>query len=110
MSLTPPPVAANPTTPMDARVENQNPPAQTCHNPPIPATQQAPAQNKPTAPPPNPQSPHPLAPRQFRAAVLLVRGHTIKTVARHLGVNRHTVGDWLKRPDFQQELNRLLDQ
>lgn len=92
-------------------------PAQTCHNPPFPAIQHAPAQIKPTAPPPipqsqipNPQSHHPLAPRQFRAAVLLVRGHTIKTVARHLGVNRHTVGEWLKRPDFQKELNRLLDQ
>ena len=82
-------------------------PAQTCHNLPEPAetchTEIAPVQNEPRT-----ITTH-LTPRQRHAATLLVGGHTVKSVAAHLGVNPHTVSEWKKRPAFQHELQRLLE-
>jgi hypothetical protein len=80
-------------------------PTQTCHNLPEPARTRlaptAPAQNEP-------RFPAPLTPRQLHAARLLVAGHTVKSAAAHLGVNRHTVSEWKKNPDFQAEVQRAL--
>jgi hypothetical protein len=88
-------------------------PAKTRQNPPKPATRSAPAQNEPTAPSsilhaPS-SSPPVLTPRQRHAARLLIVGHTAKSVAAQLDVNRHTVSQWKKLPDFQHELTRLLN-
>jgi hypothetical protein len=90
-----------------------HPAAQTCQNPPQPATRSAPAQNEPTAPKLSTQDSalrtSSLTPRQCHAARLLIAGHTAKDVAAQLEVNRHTVSQWKKLPDFQNELTRLLN-
>lgn len=45
-----------------------------------------------------------LSEQQQSAITMLANGATHADVARHLGVNRRTVGRWRKRPDFAQRL------
>lgn len=41
-----------------------------------------------------------------RAIELLLAGTSVKTTAELIGVNRTTVHEWLKRPDFKAEMDR----
>jgi len=61
-------------------------------------------------PMPRPRRPRRLAPRQVMAARMLLAGRRIYEVAAHLGVNRHTVATWLKWPEFQDEVHRMVDE
>jgi hypothetical protein len=60
-----------------------------------------------TNPPPRRRPPRPLTPNQFRAATLLVAGHSTTDVAAVLQVDRHTLARWKRHPLFVQELRAL---
>ena len=42
-----------------------------------------------------------LSPRERAVAALLVQGHTLKSVAKELGISRHTVSRYLSLGDWQ---------
>ena len=44
---------------------------------------------------------------QLAAIRLTVRGFGSKAVARHLGLNHHTIGRWKRDPRFAAEVTRL---
>ena len=50
-----------------------------------------------------------LSLRQHAAARALVRGYGSADVAKHIGVNRHTIGRWKRDARFIAELRRLRD-
>jgi len=60
-------------------------------------------ENEPTADRP----PRPLAPRQLIAARLLARGFGSVDVARHLGVDHHTIARWKRQPVFIAAIERF---
>ena len=46
--------------------------------------------------------------RQRQAAILLAEGHdTVSSIAKRLGVDRTTLYNWKKRPDFQALTNQI---
>jgi hypothetical protein len=49
----------------------------------------------------------PLSLRQHAAARFLARGYGSVQIARHLGINRHTIGRWKRDPRFAGEVERL---
>jgi DNA-binding CsgD family transcriptional regulator len=51
-------------------------------------------------------APSVLTPRQLAAARLLVLGRTARQTAREIGVEEHTIGQWKKRGEFRDELDR----
>ena len=48
-----------------------------------------------------------LEPRQLMAVRLMLSGRGVTEVARHLGVDRHTVSAWRKDPAFAREVRRM---
>ena len=73
--------------------------------PELARARQAPPQRPAPAPqrPPDPV----LQPRQLTAARLLLAGWRVTAVAARLGVDRHTLADWMKDPAFQREVRRM---
>ena len=81
--------------------------AETCRNAPEPAGTCHVDENGGTNPTAYRPAPRPLSDRQLSAARLLVRGYGSVEIARHLGVNRHTVAVWKRKAAFVIELQRL---
>lgn len=48
-----------------------------------------------------------LRPRELEAALLLAQGRRKAEVARHLGVTRKTIYNWLERPEFRAAVGQL---
>jgi hypothetical protein len=67
----------------------------------------APAQNEATC---HSGSPPPQTPLHLAAIRLLLDGHRPGAVALTLGIDRHTLLRWRRRPDFNAELRRLHNQ
>ena len=51
--------------------------------------------------------PRPLSYAQHAAIRLMVRGHGSVAIARHLGLNHHTIGRWKRDVQFTAEAERL---
>jgi DNA-binding CsgD family transcriptional regulator len=51
--------------------------------------------------------PRPLSYAQHAAIRLMVRGHGSVAIARHLGLNHHTIGRWKRDVTFVAEVERL---
>ena len=54
-----------------------------------------------------PTGSRPLTPRQYTAARLLARGFGSVDVARHLGVNHHTIARWKRQAAFIAQMERF---
>lgn len=81
-------------------------PARMCRNVPEHAGMCHPHEKSKTNPIPNPPT-DALSYRQLTAARLIVRGRGSVEVAKHLGINRHTVAIWKRDPAFRAEVERL---
>jgi len=50
-----------------------------------------------------------LTEKHLRAVGMILAGETEKEIARAVGVNRNTIGAWIRREDFQQALRDARD-
>jgi hypothetical protein len=62
---------------------------------------------RPAPPPAAAAQPPRLQPRQLTAARLLLASWRVTDVAARLGIDRHTLADWMKDPAFQREVRRM---
>lgn len=49
-----------------------------------------------------------LSEKQYAAIEMLARGETIVKTAKEIGVNRNTITEWKKQPEFKEELERQI--
>ena len=80
--------------------------AETASDVPESATSEPPREFCKTNPPSAPSS-RPLSYVQLAAVRLIVQGYGSIAIARHLRLNRHTVGRWKRDPRFVAEVERL---